>query len=105
MSMTVVATRNVSPRIRGFLASMMLELTPGVYSAPRMSPAVRERMWSVLEEWFAHEMEASIVMIWQDSSLPGGQSVQILGAPPVTLVEVDGLVLARKHDSGGKLMR
>ena len=30
MSMTVVVARNVSPRVRGFLASAMLELAPGV---------------------------------------------------------------------------
>ena len=46
MSMTVVVTRNVSPRIRGFLASSMLELAPGVYSATRLNTSVRDRMWT-----------------------------------------------------------
>ncbi|WP_460034964.1 type I-E CRISPR-associated endoribonuclease Cas2e [Methylothermus subterraneus] len=61
MSMTVVVTRNVSPRMRGFLASTMLELAPGVYSAPRLSPAVRARIWAVLEEWFAYEQDTSMI--------------------------------------------
>ena len=98
MSMTVMVTRNVSYRIRGFLASAMLELSPGVYSAPRISPAVRERLWAVVSGWFEKEVGASIVMIWQDRELPGGQAVRTLGSPPITLVDVDGLVLARRGD-------
>lgn len=96
MSMTVVATRNVSARVRGFLASVMLELAPGVYSAPRLSPAVRERIWQVLSDWFFNETEASIVMVWAERDMPGGQAVRVLGVPPIELVEVDGLVLSRR---------
>lgn len=96
MSMTVMVTRNVSYRMRGFLASAMLELSPGVYSAPRISPAVRDRLWTVVVGWFPNERDASIVMIWQDRELPGGQAVRTLGSPPMTLVDVDGLILARR---------
>lgn len=96
MSMTVIVTRNVSDRVRGFLASSMLELAPGVYSAPDLSVAVRERIWRVLTEWFSAELEASIVMVWQDNQVPGGQSVKTLGLPPIDLVMLDGLVLARR---------
>jgi CRISPR-associated protein Cas2 len=94
--MTVVVTRNVSDRVRGFLASSMLELAPGVYSAPRMNPATRSRVWGVLSEWFPAEAGASVVMVWPDSQMPGGQNVQVLGIPPVELVEVDGLILSRR---------
>jgi CRISPR-associated protein Cas2 len=96
MSMTIAVTRNVSPRIRGFLASSMLELAPGVYSAPRLSPAVRDRIWAVLEEWFRAEKDASIVLVWADANLPGGQNVKTLGLPPVELVELDGLIVAHR---------
>ncbi len=99
MSMTVVVTRNVSDRVRGFLASAMLELAPGVYSAPRISPGVRERVWSVLADWFRNEREASIVMLWADTGMPGGQSVLTLGSPPMKLIEVDGLLVARKDSA------
>lgn len=96
MSMTVAVTRNVSGRIRGFLASSMLELAPGVYSAPRLSPAVRERLWTVLSDWFIAEQDASIVLVWVDPGMPGGQNVRTLGLPPVELVELDGIVLTRR---------
>lgn len=98
MSMTVVVTHNVSSRVRGFLASAMLELSPGVYSAPRISPAVRERLWTVVAGWFPNERDASVVMIWQDRDMPGGQAVRTLGSPPIALVDVDGLILARRGD-------
>jgi len=97
MSMTVVVTRDVAARIRGFLASTMLELAPGVYSAPRLSPAVRDRIWAVLNEWFIADEGGSLVMLWEDKSLPGGQSVKTLGLPPIDLVELDGIVLSRKR--------
>lgn len=97
MSMTVVVTRNVSDRVRGFLASSMLELAPGVYSAPRISPAVRNRIWRVLVEWFPNETEASIVMVWVNSDMPCGQSVLTLGSPPVKIIEIDGLLTALRN--------
>ena len=99
MSMTVVVTRNVRDRIRGFLSSTMLELAPGVYSAPRISPAVRQRIWNVLSEWYYKEDDASIVMLWADNTYAGGQAVQIMGSPPIELVEVDGLITARRSYS------
>lgn len=93
--MTVVVTRNVSNRIRGFLASSMLEVAPGVYSGARLSPAVRDRIWDVLNDWFYDELDAGIVMLWYEPSMPGGQQVRILGSPPLNLVELDGVVLTR----------
>lgn len=96
MSMTVAVTRNVSLRVRGFLASTMLEIAPGVYSAPRLSPAVRERVWKVLCGWFMAEVDASIVMIWADTNQPGGQNVRVLGLPPVKFIDLDGLVITYK---------
>ena len=94
--MLVIVTRNVSDRIRGFLASSLLELAPGVYSGARVSAAVRERIARVLEEWFTAEVDASIVMLWRDPTRPGGQAVKVLGSPPVDLVDVDGLILTRR---------
>ena len=99
MSMTVVVTRNVSNRIRGFLASSMLELAPGVYSAPKVSPAVRKRIWRVLSEWFVAENDASVVLVWADPEQPGGQNVLVLGLPPVSLVEIDGLIVSHRPNS------
>ncbi|MGI6035539.1 MAG: type I-E CRISPR-associated endoribonuclease Cas2e [Limnochordia bacterium] len=99
--MTVVVTRNVPDRVRGFLASSMLEVGPGVYTGSRLSVAVRNRIWSVLEDWFPWT-DGSIVMVWRDTRVPGGQSVRILGVPPIDLVEIDGIVLARRSFTGEK---
>lgn len=96
MPMTIIVTRNVSDRTRGFLASSMLELSAGVYSAPRLSAAVRERIWTVLENWWPFETDASIIMVWAENKVPVGQAVQTLGLPPIELLEIDGIVLANK---------
>ena len=96
MSMTVVVTRNVSDRIRGYMATSMVELAPGVYSAPQISAAVRDRIWDTMREWFGYETDASIVMVWAEPKMQGGQAVQVLGLPPVELIELDGLVVSRR---------
>lgn len=96
MPMTVVVTRNVAPRLRGFLASCMLEIAPGVYSSPKLSAAVRERVWAVCQDWFVEihgELEASLVLTWQDSREPGGQGVLSLGIPAREFVDHEGFLL------------
>ena len=49
--MTVVVTVNVEARYRGFLASAMLEIAPGVYTSPQMTNGIRERVWDVVSRW------------------------------------------------------
>jgi CRISPR-associated protein Cas2 len=98
MPMTVVVTRNVAPRFRGLLASSLLEIAPGVYSNPRLTKGVRERIWKVCEEWFCNvhaESEASIVMTWQDRNAPGGQAVKTLGCPTREFIDHEGFLLSR----------
>lgn len=97
MPMTVVVTRDVEPRFRGFLASVMLEIAPGVYTGPRMTSGVRERVWEVLADWFGHLGGGCVVMTWRDVEAPGGQAIRLLGEPPKTLVDVDGLMLVKRE--------
>jgi len=94
--MTIVVTRDVAPRIRGFLASCMIEIAPGVYTAPRLSVAVRDRVWAVIVEWFEELGGRCIVMTWQDPRAPSGQVVRVVGEPPVGLVDHDGVILSRR---------
>ncbi|MBZ0115740.1 MAG: type I-E CRISPR-associated endoribonuclease Cas2e [Sandaracinaceae bacterium] len=117
MSMTVVVTRNVRGRFRGFLASVMCEIGPGVYTAPRMTKGIRERVWSVLEGWFKHGEDALIVMTWPDNALPGGQEIRVLGetSPELhgeahrplkrELVQVDGVYLVRTPLTKAELIK
>lgn len=98
MSLTVVVTRAIEDRFRGFLGSCMIEVSPGVYTAVRMRASVRDRVWDVLREW--HEglpSEGSIVMTWRDLRAPGGQGLRHLGEPPRTIVEADGMVLVKRE--------
>jgi len=94
--MVVIVTRDVADRFRGFLASCMLELAPGIYTAPRMSKGVRERVWAVLSDWHG-QLGGSIVMTWRDRSLSAGQGLACLGEPPKILVEHDGIYLVRRE--------
>jgi len=95
--MTVVVTRDVPARFRGFLASVMLEIAPGVYTSPRMDEGVRQRVWEVLEQWYYDlGSPGSIVMTWRAPSESGGQAVRTLGIPPKELHDHDGLLLVRR---------
>lgn len=101
MSMTVVVTRNVPDRYRGFLASCMLELAPGVYASPKMSDGVRERVWRVCCEWAGVlPDDGGVLMTWRDKDAPSGQAVRILGWPKKELVEADGMWLDRAGSEG-----
>lgn len=95
MPLCVVITRGVEMRYRGFLASVMLELAPGVYASTRMSKGVRERVWDVMSEWHSQLQTGSIVMAWREAGAPGGLKVLTLGEPPKDLVEHEGSLLVR----------
>jgi len=96
MSMTIIVTRDVENRYRGFLHSVMLEIAPGVYTNPNMSKGIRERIWRVMTDWHHVLGRGSIIMTWKDATAPGGQGLLYLGEPPRELVEVDGMVLVRQ---------
>ena len=97
--MVVIVTRDVAGRFRGFLGSCMLEIAPGVYTAPRMNPGVRERVWTVVSEWYAHTGRGSLIMTWRDGGEISGQGVAMLGSPPVQITEIDGVYVASLRPS------
>ena len=96
--MVLVVTRNVPDRYRGFLASCMLEVAPGIYTSPDMTLAVRERVWAVCTEWAAILPDnAGVLMAWRDKHQPSGQAIRSLGWPRKELVEHDGIWLDRSQ--------
>lgn len=100
MPMVVIITRDVEPRYRGFIGSVMLELSAGVYAHPRMSPAVRQRVWSVLSDWHAQLRRGSIVMTWAESAANGGLGLATLGEAPKNIVGHDAMLLVRRSLRG-----
>ena len=95
--MTVVVTVNVEARYRGFLASAMLEIAPGVYTSPQMTSGIRERVWDVLSRWYYELRQGSIVMTWRDPTAIGEQRILTLGEAPKDIVEADGVYLVKYH--------
>ena len=93
--MTVIVTVNVDARYRGFLASAMLEIAPGVYTAPRMTSGIRERVWDVVADWYYELGQGAIVMTWQDSAAVGEQRIRTLGEAPKEIVDADGVYLVK----------
>ena len=105
MPMTVVITCNSPPRVRGFLASLLLEVSPGTYAHPKLSAAVRKRVWRVLREWFRPGTEESISMIWADSNHESGLRVEVLGHPAREFVNYDGFMLSRLRPKGDESLQ
>lgn len=96
MPMVVIITRDVEPRYRGFIGSVMLELSAGVYAHPRMSPAVRKRIWDVLADWHGRLQRGCVVMTWAESAANGGLGLATLGEPPRDIVAQDAMLLVRR---------
>ena len=96
MPMTLVVTRDVADRYRGFLASIMPEIAPGVYIAPELSKAVRARITSVLANWWDTLPGGSIVVAWKDEAAAGRLGIFIFGLPPVKLTDVDGMLMVMR---------
>ena len=93
--MTVIVTVNVEARYRGFLASAMLEIAPGVYTSPNMTSGIRERIWEVLRRWYYELGQGAIVMTWRGPSGVGDQQVRSLGDAPKEIVDADGVYLVK----------
>jgi len=93
--MTVVVTINVAARFRGFLASAMLEIAPGVYTSPNMTKGIRQRVWEVLSRWHDELQKGTIVMTWREPSAVGGQRIRLLGEAPKELFDADGIYLVK----------
>ena len=96
MPLTMIVTRDVEMRYRGFLTSVMLEVAPGVYVAPEMSAAVRGRVWAVMTEWWHSLGRGSLTMVWRDTKASGNLSIESLGEPAKTIVDADGVLLVKR---------
>jgi CRISPR-associated protein Cas2 len=96
MALTVLITRDVEDRYRGFLSSAMLELSPGVYASPSLSARARDKIWDVLTDWHAHLRGGSVMLIYPDSRSDGGMAVRSLGTTPRKAVRLDGVLLTMR---------
>jgi len=88
MSMLVVVTENVPPRLRGRLAVWLLEVRAGVYIG-EVSKRVREMIWqqiTVLAE------QGNVVMAWATNT-ESGFEFQTWGENRRIPVDLDGLRL------------
>ncbi|MFQ2274851.1 type I-E CRISPR-associated endoribonuclease Cas2e [Aeromonas hydrophila] len=85
MSMLVVVTEDVPPRLRGRLAIWLLEVRAGVYVGD-VSRRAREMIWQQCE---ALVEQGNIVMAWPANN-DSGFDFQTLGANRRMPVNLDG---------------
>lgn len=98
MSMTIAVTRNTPGRFDGFLCSCMQEIAPGVYVAPRMKKAVRERVWNVMMEWSELIPEdGGVVLFWKSQTAPSGLGIRLVGWPKKEFVDHEGMWLTAQN--------
>ena len=96
MPLTMIVTRDVESRYRGFLTSVMLEIAPGTYVSPDMSAGVRTRVWGVLQSWWQELGHGALVLVWRDTSAVGRLRIETLGEPPKKIVDADGVLLVKR---------
>lgn len=92
MSMLVVVTENVPPRLRGRLAVWLLEVRAGVYVGDT-SRRVREMIWQQVVELAE---QGNVVMVWATNT-ESGFEFQTYGENRRMPVDLDGLRLVSFH--------
>lgn len=90
MSMTVVVTEAVPPRLRGRLAVWLLEIRAGVYVGD-VSRRIREMIW---EQITALCEDGNVVMAWATNN-ESGFEFQTLGQNRREPIDFDGLRLVK----------
>lgn len=88
MSMIVVVTEAVPPRLRGRLAVWLLEVREGVYVG-NVSARIREMIWQQINE-FAED--GNVVMAW-GTNTESGFDFQTYGENRREPIDFDGLRL------------
>lgn len=88
MSMVVVVTENVPPRLRGRLAVWLLEVRAGVYVGD-VSTRIREMVW---EQIVTLSEQGNVVMAWATNT-ESGFEFQTWGENRRIPVDLDGLRL------------
>ena len=88
MSMSVVVTENVPPRLRGRLAIWLLEIRAGVYIGDISRP-IREMIWQQIIELAE---EGNVVLAWATNT-ESGFDFQTYGTNRRVPVELDGIRL------------
>lgn len=92
MSMLVVVTENVPPRLRGRLAIWLLEVRAGVYVGDA-SRRIREMIWQQVVELAE---QGNVVMAWAMNT-ESGFEFQTWGENRRMPVDLDGLRLVSFH--------
>jgi CRISPR-associated protein Cas2 len=88
MSMLVVVTENVPPRLRGRLAFWLLEIRAGVYVG-EVSRRIREMIWQQVE---ALAETGNVAMAWATNT-ESGFDFQTFGENRRIPIDYDGLRL------------
>lgn len=88
MSMLVVVTENVPPRLRGRLAVWLLEIRAGVYVGD-VSRKIREMIWQQVN---ALAEDGNVVLAWSTNT-ESGFDFQTYGQNRRIPIEMDGLRL------------
>lgn len=96
MSLTVVITRDVEERYRGFLSSVLLEAAPGVYVSRALTTRARDDIWRVVRDWHMHLQRGSVTMLFSDNKEDGGIAVRSAGVPSRRPVRLDGTLLMHR---------
>lgn len=90
MSMLVVVTEAVPPRLRGRLSIWLLEVRAGVYIG-EVSKKIREMIWEQIE---VLAEEGNVVMAW-GTNTESGYDFQTYGENRREPIDFDGLRLVK----------
>ena len=99
MNLTIIITRDVQERYRGYLRSAMLEIDAGVFVSAQLNRDVRDRLWKVLKDWFQVLQRGSIVMIWRDKEVSSNIGLRTLGTSRRDIINIHDFLLTRRESA------
>ena len=56
-----------------------------------------ERVWAILESWWAALQRGGIVIVWRDKKASGNVRIETIGEPSKEIVDADGVLLLKRH--------
>lgn len=89
--MMIVCLSNGQKRIIGYLKSISLEISPGIFIATNISKKEKEKVWNTINEWYENKNNEWYLMIEINKNKSEKYIIKNLGQPKRKLLLYEGI--------------
>lgn len=91
--MIVMVLNNPPPKVKGYVTSLMCEVSPNVFLAAKLNVQVRNRIIEIVWKWYEDSVIGGASLFWTER---GEVKMKVVGEP-IEVVPVQGLCLMRRR--------